>query len=195
MNIFQKIGAAIIAFFSKEAPVLENALTQGVSFINVVKTFEGSATGQTLQAIADALLPGVAPAVFAALNTFFIDFGLVSKDLIGTPADIAAAGLKSAAILTGNSKIYALSNIASIVANETDNANGGTSTPQQTIIGVPVVYNPNVLETAPAVNPPLPAADQVSDEQLATEQAEIKAQPGDTAFVQESDVPNDTPTS
>lgn len=145
MNIFQTIGNAIGNFFKKEEPILENALTQGVSLVNVLKTLLGSATGLTIQAITDALLPGIAPAIFAGLNTFFTDFGLVSKTQTGTPADIAAAGLNAASQLTGNSKIYALSNIASIIANETDNANGGQSTPQQTIVAVPVVYNPNVL--------------------------------------------------
>jgi hypothetical protein len=154
MNIFQKIGAAISGFFQKEAPILETALTQGVSLINVLKTFEGSATGVTLQAITDALLPGVAPAIFAGLNTFFADFGLLATAVsTGTVADKAAAGLNAVAQLTGNSKIYALSNIASIVANEADNASGGTSTPQQTIVAVPVVYNPNVLNTAVVLPP------------------------------------------
>ncbi len=159
--MFKKIIAAISGFFTKEAPVLENALTQGVSFVNIIKTFTGSATGETIQVIADALLPGVAPAVFTGLNTFFADFGLVAKDLSGTPAEIATAGLNAVAGLTGKSKVYALSNIASIVSNETDNANGGTSTPQQTIVSVPVVYNPNILgtpvATAPATNFVAPA--------------------------------------
>jgi hypothetical protein len=158
MNFFQKIGNAIGNFFSKEAPVFENALTAGVNFTNIIKSFEGSIPGQALQAIADALLPGVAPAVFTGLNVFLTDFGLVAKDLTGTPADIAAAGLGAAAQLTGNSKIYALSNIASIVANETDKANGGTSTPQQAIVTIPVVHNPNVL-TTPVVSAPTASTD------------------------------------
>lgn len=161
--MFKKIITAISGFFSKEAPVLETALTGAISFVNIVKTFMGSAMGVTLQAVADALLPGVAPAVFTALNTFFVDFGLVTKDFTGAPSEMAAAGLNAVSNLTGDSRIHALNSITSIIANKADNANGGTSTPQQTLVAVPVAYNPNVLGTANAI---LPGGDQVSQTQL-----------------------------
>lgn len=151
MNLFQKIGQAIGSFFSKEAPVFENALTKAVSIVNIIKTLMGTATGQTVIAVFEALLPGAGAAVITALNIFFTGFGIVAKDLTGTPEDIAAAGLNAVAKLTGNSKIYALSNITSIIANEADNALGGTSTAQQAIVTVPVAYNANVLNIMPVV--------------------------------------------
>lgn len=146
--MFKKIGAILSKFFSTEVPVLEEATTKAVSLVNVLKTFAGSATGQMVEAIIEALLPGTGMAVITGLNVFFADFGLITG-ITGTAAEQAAAGLNKVASLTGKSKVYALSNISSIIANEADNANGGKSTPQQTIVATPVVYNPSVLDTGP----------------------------------------------
>src|ERR1700749_3707176 len=117
MTIFQKIGAAISGFFSKELPVVENAFTVAEKIVNVFKTFLGSATGQTIEAIIEALAPGASTVVFAALNTFFTDFGLVSAELSKSPSEITADGLKAAANLTGDSKTLVLSNISSIIGH------------------------------------------------------------------------------
>jgi hypothetical protein len=164
MGLFQTIGNAIANFFKKEVPVLENALTGANNFVNVVKTFMGSTTGETLQALADALLPGVAPLVFAGLNTFFTDFGLVVAELNKTPAQIAADGFNALGKLTGDSKTLALSNVAAIIGNA---ANGGTATLQQHIVTAPLTYNSALLDTTPSgiVNEPvgtvLPNGNQV----------------------------------
>lgn len=146
-SIFSNIFAAIGNFFKKEAPVFENALSIANNYVNIAKTFLGSATGQTLEAVIDALAPGVGPLVFAGLNTFFTDFGLIDTELNGskTPPEIAADGFNALAKLTGNSKILALSNVASVIGNVVNVANGGTEPLQQHIVAAPVVYDPAIL--------------------------------------------------
>lgn len=148
MSIFQNIFSAIGNFFKKELPVFESALGVANNYINIVKTFLGSATGQTLQAIIDALAPGVGPIVFTALNEFFVAFGLVNSELNGSKsaAEIAADGFNALAKLTGNSKILALSNAAAVLGHAINTANGGTEPLQQHIVVSPVVYNPSVLD-------------------------------------------------
>lgn len=152
-NLFSNIITAIGNFFKKEAPVFEAALSVANNYVNICKTFLGSATGQTLEAVIDALAPGVGPIVFTALNTFFTDFGLISTELTTkTPAEIAADGFNALGKLTGNSKIVALSNIAAIVGNAVNTANGGTEPLQQHIVAAPVVYNPDILNTPVATS-------------------------------------------
>lgn len=153
MGLFQNIFSAIGNFFKKEAPIFENALSMANNYVNIAKSFLGSATGQTLQAVADALLPGVAPAAFAALNIFFTDFGFINAELNGTktPAEIAADGFNALGKLTGNSKIIALGNVAAVLGHAVNTANGGTEPIQQHVIAAPVVYNPAIL------NAPVPA--------------------------------------
>lgn len=143
MSIFTTIGN----FFKKEVPVVESAFASATSLVNVFKAFMGSATGQTVTAIVEALLPGVGTVVIADINAFFIGFGLVTNELSKAPADIAADGLNAIGQLTGNNKIIALSNLASVVGHSASNANGGNSTIQQAIVALPLVYNPNALNT------------------------------------------------
>lgn len=145
MSIFSTIANAIGGFFKKEVPVVVQAFTSSSAIINIVKTFLGTASGQTLEAIFEALLPGTGAAIIAALNEFFVGYGLVSAELTKAPADIAADGFNAIAKLTGNNKILALSNAASIIAHASSNANGGGSTLQQAIVALPLVYNPNIL--------------------------------------------------
>lgn len=154
MSLFSKIGAAISGFFTKELPVVEHAFISAEKAVNVVKTFMGTATGQTLEAVIEALVPGVGTAVFAGLNVFFKDFGLVTTTIDNeknkTPAEIAADGLNAAAKLTGNSKILALSNIAAIIGHEASNAANGGSTLQQAIVALPIIHDPETLGVQPA---------------------------------------------
>lgn len=151
--MFKKILVSIGSFFTKEAPVLETAISGAIPAVNIIKTFLGSATGQTIEAIIEALLPGTSTVVISGLNELFTSMGTITPTGTECPADLAAMGLNAVAKLTGKAKVYALSNITSIIANEADNANGGTSTPQQTIVAVPVAYNPSVLD-----GPNVPAA-------------------------------------
>lgn len=145
MSLFASIGSFFTNFFTKAPAVVETALTSTNGIVNIIKTFLGSATGQTLEAIIEAFFPGVSSLVFTALNTFFTDYGLVSSALQGTPAEIAAAGLNAIGKLTGNSKILALSNVAAIIGHTTSTATGGNSTLQQAIAVNQVIYNPSVL--------------------------------------------------
>lgn len=146
--MFKKIITAISGFFSKELPVVEDAFTKAKNLVNVFKTFLGTATGQTIEAIIELALPDLGATVITALNTFFTDFGLVVAELNKTPAEIAADGLNALSKLTGDSKTLALSNVSAIIGNA---ASGSESTLQQAIVALPVVYNPSVLDaTAPA---------------------------------------------
>lgn len=146
MSIFTNIIQSIGNFFKKEAPIFEHALSVANNYVNIAKTFLGSATGQTLEAVIDALAPGVGPVVFTALNEFFVAFGLINTELTTkSPAEIAADGFNALGKLTGNSKILALSNVASVIGNAVNVANGGTEPIQQHIVVSPVVYNPSVL--------------------------------------------------
>lgn len=151
--MFKKIITAISGFFSKELPVVEDAFTKASGIVNVLKTFLGTATGQTIEAIIELVLPGLGVTVINALNAFFTDFGLVSAEVAKTPSEIAADGLNALSKLTGDSKTLALSNVSAIIGNA---ASGTESTLQQAIVALPVVYNPNVLNTpvaAPASTP------------------------------------------
>lgn len=159
-SILQSIGNAVSSFFTKDIPAVENALTSANGFLNIVKTFLGSATGETLQAILDALAPGVAPAVFTALNTFLTDFGLIISDVNKTAAQLSADGLNAISKLTGDSKTLALSNAASVIGNA---MNGGAATLQQHIVANQLIYNPNVLDVATS-----PAPVQVADPNVQT---------------------------
>lgn len=163
MSIFTTIGNAISNFFKKEVPVVENAFAKATSVVNIIKTFLGSANGQTIEAIIEALLPGLGTVIIADLNIFFTDFGLVTNELTKSPPDIAADGLNALAKLTGNSKAIALQNVASIIGNSASNATGGNSTIQQASVAIPLVYNPTLLDnvgstvstasgTSPAIN-------------------------------------------
>lgn len=145
MNIFSTIADKIGSFFKKEVPVVETAFTSTNGAVNILKLFLGSVTGQILQAILDALFPGIAPAIFADLNVFFTDYGLVQSEVGKSPADIAADGLNDLSKLSGNSKILALSNVAAIIAHSASSATGGGTTLQQAIVTTPIVYNPAVL--------------------------------------------------
>jgi hypothetical protein len=147
MNIFQKIGSAISGFFQKELPIVENAFASATAVVNVIKSFDGSITGQTLEAIIEALLPGTGSAVISGLHTFLRDFGLVTAETTKTPAQVAADGLNAIANLTGNSKVLALSNLATVIGDAASNANGGNSTLQQAIVAVPLVYKPTLLDS------------------------------------------------
>lgn len=170
MSIFTTIGTAIKNFFSKEVPVVENAFTSATSAVNVLKTFVGSATGQTVEAIIEALFPGIGATVIAELNTFFKDFGIVTAEPSKTPPQIAADGLNAIATLTGKSQILALSNIATVIGDAASNANGGNSTLQQAIVAVPLVYKPTLLDSigsavsqlASAVAPDSPVTNDIS---------------------------------
>lgn len=160
MTIFQSIGNFFASFVKKAAPVVEDAFTGAVKITNILKTFLDSATGQTIEAIIEALAPGVSTAVIGALNVFFTDFGLVVSEVGKDPLQIAADGLNAISKLSGDSKTTALSNVSSIIAHATSTANGGTSTLQQAITVIPVVYNPAVLNdpttaSAPAPTPPV----------------------------------------
>lgn len=148
MGLFQKIGSIISGFFSKELPVVEDAFSKASGVVNVIKTFLGSATGQTIEAIFELALPGLSTTIIAALNTFFTDFGIVQAELSKTPSQIAADGLNAISKLTGDSKTLALSNVSAIIGNA---ASGSQSTLQQAIVSLPIVYNPNVLNAAPVV--------------------------------------------
>lgn len=147
MGLFSNIFTSIKNFFVKEQPIVENALAVANNVVNIVKTFLGSATGQTIEAIIEALAPGVSSVVFGALNTFFTDFGLVTAEISKTPAEIAADGLNALSRLTGDSKTIALSNVSAIIGNAISSANNGGSTLQQAIVAAPVVYNPAILNT------------------------------------------------
>lgn len=147
MSIFQTIGNAISNFFKKEVPVVENAFNSAKAAVNVLKTFAGSATGQTVEAIIEALFPGTGTAIIGALNVFFTDFGLVVAETNKNAADVTADGLNAIAKLSGNSQITALSNVASIIGDAASNANGGNSTLQQAIVALPLVYNPTLLNS------------------------------------------------
>ena len=148
MNLFQSIGNFFSNFFTKAVPAVEAAFTSANGIVNILKTFLGSATGQTIEAIIEAFFPGISNVVFNALNTFFTDYGLVEATLQGTPAEIAAAGLNAIAKLTGNSKVLALSNVAAIIGHTTSVATGGNSTLQQAIAINQVIHDPNVLTIA-----------------------------------------------
>lgn len=148
--MFKKILTAIQGFFTKEVPVVETAFNNAKGLVNVIKTFVGSATGQTLEAIIELVLPGASTAIFTALNTFFTDFGIVDKAATGLPSEIAAIGLNAVSKLTGDSKTLALSNVSAIIGNA---ASQGQSTLQQAIVSLPIVYNPNVLNATPTANP------------------------------------------
>jgi hypothetical protein len=147
MSIFTTIGNAISGFFKKELPVVENAFTSATTVVNVLKSFLGSATGTTVEAIIEALLPGTGTAVIGAINTFLTDFGLVAAEVTKTPAQITADGLNAIGNLTGNSRILALSNLATVIGDAASNANGGNSTLQQAIVAVPLVYKPTLLDS------------------------------------------------
>jgi hypothetical protein len=147
--MFKSIIAAISGFFTKELPVVEDAFTKAKNIVNVLKTFLGSATGQTVEAIIELALPGLGASIITELNTFFTDFGIVVAETGKAPEQIAADGLNAISKLTGDSKTLALSNVAAIIGNA---GSGAESTLQQAIVALPVVYNPNVLDTpvAPA---------------------------------------------
>src|ERR1700676_3441782 len=117
MGFFQSIGSFFSNFFTKAVPAVETAFTSTNGIINIIKTFIGSATGTTLEAIIEAFFPGVSNVVFGALNTFFADFSFVQSAIpaTGTPAEKAAAGLNAIAGLTGNNKVIAISNIAAVI--------------------------------------------------------------------------------
>lgn len=145
MSLFKTIANAVTGFFQKEIPVVETAFTTAKSAVNVLKTFEGSASGQTVEAIMEALFPGAGTAIVGALHVFFTDFGLVVAETAKTPVEIAADGLNAISKLTGNSATLALSNLATVIGDAASNANGGNTTIQQAIVALPIVYNPAVL--------------------------------------------------
>lgn len=148
--MFKKIITAITGFFSKEIPVVEAAYDNAVKIVNVLKTLAGSATGQTIEAIIEAVAPGFSTPIIAALNVLFIDFGLVVTELNKAPADIAADGLNAIGKLTGDSKTLALSNVSAIIGNT---AGGSDSTLQKAIVATPIVYNHSVLGDAVVAAP------------------------------------------
>jgi hypothetical protein len=157
MNIFQKIASAVSGFFTKEKPVVESAFSAAVGVVNIVKTFLGSATGQTIEAIIEVVAPGAGIAVITALNTFFTDFGIVTAEASKTPSQLAADGLNAISKLTGDSKTLALSNVSSIIGHAISSINAGASTLQQAIVSIPLVYNPETLgdTSAPIAQAPI----------------------------------------
>jgi len=144
-DIFKKAETAVAGWFQKATPVVENAFTGANGIVNILKSFLGSATGQTLEAVVETLAPGISTVIFNALNTFFADWGLIQPDPTKTLAQQAAEGLNKAAQLTGNSKIIALSNVAAIISHAIDTANGGTTTIQQALVANHFVYNSAVM--------------------------------------------------
>jgi hypothetical protein len=172
MGLFSNIWNTITGFFKKEVPVVENAFSVAVKAVNIIKTLLGTATAQTIEAILEAFAPGVATAVFTALNTFFIDFGVITADVNKSAAQLSADGLNAASKLTGDSKTLILSNVATIIGHAVSTANNGGSTLQQAIVAIPVVHNPTVLDNVGSqvsANPPLPAENQVSAAQVESE--------------------------
>jgi len=181
MSFFSNLGSTISGWFSKAVPEVETAFTSAEKIVNVLKTFLGSATGQTIEAIIEAFFPGASTAVFAALNTWFNDFGLVTSASTGNAAQDAAIGLNKVATLTGNSKIIALTNLATIVGDAISNSTGGNTTIQEANVALQLIHNPNLLsgETVPVTSAaPAPAPDPstVPSGNLATGQ-------GDTSFL------------
>lgn len=148
-SFFSNIASKIGSWFSTAKTEVEDAFTKANGFVNIVKTFLGSVTGQTLIAILEAFIPGVATTVINDLNIFFKDFGLVQAEVNKPIEEIAADGFNAIPKLTGNSKTVALSNVASIVGHAMSTHLGGNSTLQQAIVAAPVVYNPDVLSAAP----------------------------------------------
>lgn len=145
-TMFKKIISAITGFFTKEKPVVEDAFTKAIGLVNVIKTFEGSVTGQTIEAILDLVFPGAAPAILTGLHNFLSDFGFLTNLPAQASSDPVANGLSFITKLQGNSKTIALSNLAAVIAHTAQAANGGDATLQQAIISAPIVYNPAVLD-------------------------------------------------
>lgn len=166
MSIFQTIGNAIGGFFKKEVPIVENAFASTSAVVNVLKTFDGSLTGQTLEAIFEACLPGAGTAIIGALHIFFTDYGIVSTELTKTPTEVAADGINAISKMTGKSLTLGLSNLSTVIGDAASNANGGNTTLQQAIVSLPLVYNPNLLNTVGVASPaitPDPSVVQLPD--------------------------------
>lgn len=157
MGLFNNIWSAIKGFFQKEVPVLEDALSKSNGIVNIIKSFLGSHTGQTIITILEAFIPGPVTAILTALNTFFTDFGLVTTEASKPLEQMVADGLNALSKLSGDNKAIALSNIAAIIGNAIDTVNGGTSTIQQHLIANVVVHNPDVLNTGDVVAAPVAA--------------------------------------
>lgn len=156
MSFFSNIISKITGWFSTAESAVADAFTKAESVVNILKTFMGSVTGQTLIAILEAFLPGAATTVINLLNSFFKDFGLVEAESTKPAEEIAADGLNSLATLTGNSKIIALSNVASIIGHAFSSVNGGGSTLQEAIVALPIVHNPDLTSsTNGIVNEPV----------------------------------------
>lgn len=147
MSFFSNLISKIGGWFSNAEQSVEQAFTKAESVVNIIKTFMGSVTGQTLIAILEAFLPGAATTVINLLNEFFKDFGLVEAESTKPVEEIAADGLNAVAKMTGNSKIVALSNIASIIGHAFSSVNGGNSTLQEAIVALPIVHNPDLTTT------------------------------------------------
>lgn len=146
MSFFSNIISKITGWFSTAETAVEDAFTKAESVVNILKTFVGSVTGQTIIAIMEAFLPGAATTVINLLNEFFKDFGLVEAESTKPMEQIAADGFNAVSKLTGNSKIVALSNIASIIGHGFSSVNGGNSTLQEAIVALPIMHKPNLID-------------------------------------------------
>lgn len=152
MGFFETIIQAIGNFFTKAKPIIEDIFTKANSIVNIVKSFEASPGGQTIIAILEAFAPGASNVVIGLLNEFFVAFGIVDKAVVAegtkTQAEIASDGLAAVAKLTGNAKVIALQNIASLIGHGISTVNGTGTTLQQATILAPLAHNPGLLSDA-----------------------------------------------
>lgn len=147
MSIFKSIWSAVTGFFAKELPLVEKAFTDTKTIVNVAKSFFGSATGQAIEGIIEALSPGLCPAIIAGLNDFFLAFGIVAAEADKSPAQVVADGLNAVSKLTDNNKAIALTNISAVVSHAIASGNGsGGISIQKALVAMPLVYNPGLLD-------------------------------------------------
>jgi|GEM_PF-3955853 hypothetical protein len=146
ISIFESAEASIKGFFAKEQPIVVDALTKANGFINIVKVFGTSATGQTITTLLEMFVPAASVVKIVQVASVAItDLGLVTAEVSKTPEQILLDGVTKAASLTGNSKIIAFSNLATIVGTAISDVTGGTLTTPQAISINQIVHDPAAL--------------------------------------------------
>jgi len=152
---FTNIGTKVSNWFQKEQPVVQKAYSDANNVVNIVKSLLGSATGQTVQLIIEALAPGASVPVFTALNTFFNAWGIVSAEANKPAAEIAAEGFNKIASMTGDNKTVTLHSVTAVLGHALQSHGGGDATLQQALTAIGLVHNPNILDGPVTITTPV----------------------------------------
>jgi len=147
-SIWETVKKDVVDFFAKEQPIVDEAFEKAKNIVNILKAISGSGASQAVIAIFEAFLPAAYVEIAKkALADLFVVYNWAIAEEGKSLADIIADGFAKIGELSGNARVLALTNVATIIGHTISNLSGGNSTIQHAIVKIPTIYDNSVLST------------------------------------------------